>query len=310
MTGWSWCCCRSATGSPWRASASRPGASQAHERPPGNCPGASVRHAPAGAPAPLPAWVAADAPLRLDLDPLPANLVLDGPVLVDPPGGEPYPLHRDDLLAQDGALFVQDDLLLAFLEAVRPLFPGDRHPLDVVLLVVDVHRLLDRLHVDVAVQPHPPGLEHLLADLQPLLLPDEPLFVGELASRLLPRLGLLGRDREAVVAAELVGLRGGHVLAGVDVRAAHDLLRVERDAKAVPGDLAAAERHEAARLARADASPRGRSVHVVPEYLLDGTYDLSVGARYLRAKEFFGLRCHGDISPRVAITGQVPGIGL
>ena len=103
---------------------------------------------------------------------------------------------------------------------------------------------------------------------------------------------------------KLLGLRSRHVLAGIDVRAAHDLLRIERDAQAVPGDLAAAERHEAARLARADASPRGRPVHVVPEHLLDGTYDLAVGACYLRAKEFFGLRCHGDISPRVAITGQ------
>jgi hypothetical protein len=43
--------------------------------------------------------------------------------------------------------------------------------------------------------------------------------------------------------------------------------------------------------------------------LLDGTYDLPVGAGYLGAEEFFGLRCHGDISPRVAITGQVTGTG-
>jgi len=43
--------------------------------------------------------------------------------------------------------------------------------------------------------------------------------------------------------------------------------------------------------------------HIVPEYLLDGAYHLAVGACYLRAKEFFGLRGHGDISPRVAITG-------
>ncbi len=97
------------------------------------------------------------------------------------------------------------------------------------------------------------------------------------------------------------------MLARVDVRTAHDLLGVERDAEAVRGYLATAERHEAARLAGAHTGPRRGPVHVVPEYLLDGPYDLAVSARYPRAKEFFGLSGHGDISPRVAITGT--GIG-
>ena len=94
------------------------------------------------------------------------------------------------------------------------------------------------------------------------------------------------------------------MLASVDVRTAHDLLAVERHVQALGSDLAAAQRHEAARLAGPDACPGGRPVHVVPEYLLDGTYYLAVGAHYPRAKEFFGLRRHGDISPRVAITGH------
>jgi len=76
---------------------------------------------------------------------------------------------------------VQDDLLLAFLDvAADALIRRDRNALHVVLLVEHVHRLLDRLDVHVLVQLDVAGLEHLLADLEPLLLADEPFLVGHL----------------------------------------------------------------------------------------------------------------------------------
>src|SRR4029077_4536660 len=54
--------------------------------------------------------------VRLDLDPLPADFVPVGLVFLDPLGKQADPLHGHDLLAHDGALLVQDDLLLAFLD--------------------------------------------------------------------------------------------------------------------------------------------------------------------------------------------------
>ncbi|HBW20504.1 MAG TPA: hypothetical protein DEH11_16590 [Actinobacteria bacterium] len=114
----------------------------------------------------------------------------------------------------------------------------------------------------------------------------------------------LGRDDQAVVTAELLCLRGGHVPVSGDLRSADDLLRIERDGEAVRGDAAAAQRHEPARLPRPDSGPRGRPVNIIIEHELNRADDLAIGPRYPSSHELFRLHGHGDISPRVAITGR------
>jgi hypothetical protein len=221
---------------------------------------------------------------------------------------------------------VQDDLLLLLRDHAADLLPRrDRHTLDLVLLAEDTHCPLYRLDVHILVQPRPSRLQHLSADIHLFLGPYQPVLAalgldrpglarqGPARRRLAwldrawlhltrrsqgVRRAALLRDGEAEVAPQLIGLRRRHVLVRADLGAAHDLLRIERDAEPVFGDLASGKRDEPKTRPGPDPGPDRPAIGIVVEYLLDRAHYLAIAARHPGADELICLHSHGDASPR------------